>query len=354
MLPNTNLGLNVITEINKIKAVKKILVIEDQEAIRKCISFMLKFENFDVYEAACGIRGLEMVKEINPDAILCDIMLPDIDGYEILKRMNKFPMPSSIPFIFLTALDGRDNFRYGMELGADDYLTKPFSRKELIGSISAQLIKHSKLEKAIHSKIAKSEKQLEEKIQCFKKELEEKNEVISVYTTKTGHLEDQLKEKDAELIKESLSLIETDNALQDLFNKIKTELQNPSLPEESKKVLVEIKNKIKKKSILGNNWTDFLIKFNHSYPAFISGLSARFEGLTQYDLVFISAHKMGFSTNQIAGLLNISDDSVRKSRYRIKKKLGLGRNDDFLKFIHDIYPAKKSTLNIKSNVVYTD
>lgn len=313
---------------------RKILVIEDQEAIRKCISFMLQFENFEVYEAANGLTGIELVNTISPDVILCDIMLPDIDGYEILKRLNNKTSSFSIPFIFLTALDARENFRYGMELGADDYLTKPFSRKELIGAISSQLKKQTRFKNSVHEKITLSEKQLEKKLNSIQKELKEKNEYISFISSQSGQLERQLEEKHAELIKESINNIETENVFHDLQNKLKTELQNPLLPDESKKVLLEINNRIKKKTSINNNWTTFLLKFNQSYPELVSNLTAQYDGLTQYELVLIAAHLMGFSTNQIAGLLNISDDSVRKSRYRLKKKMGLGREDDFLKFIH--------------------
>lgn len=306
---------------------------------------MLKFEDLEVFKAASGIQGLELIQEIKPDLILCDIMLPDIDGYEIIKRLNQKKLTPPIPFIFLTALDGRDNFRYGMELGADDYLTKPFSRKELIGAIASQLKKYERLKNALPADAAFPEKKLEEKLHLFQKQLEEKNEVILHYSSKTGQLEYQLKEKEAELIKESLILIETDNALQDLYNKISTELRNHSLSEDAKRILIGIKNRINKKTALSNNWTTFLLKFNQTNPDYISSLTARFNGLTQYELVFIAAHKMGFSTSQIAGLLNISDDSVRKSRYRIKKKLGLDKEDDFLKFVHDLN-SKKQKLKV--------
>ncbi len=91
-----------------------------------------------------------------------------------------------------------------------------------------------------------------------------------------------------------------------------------------------------------NNWTLFQLKFNQKYPDFISNLNNHVAGLTQYEMVFISAHLMGFHTNQLAELFNITEDSVRKSRYRLKKKLGLKKEDDFLQFIHQ--------LNIQKNI----
>lgn len=319
---------------------KKVLVIEDQEDFLKGISDMLHFENFKVYTAVNGIQGLELAKEKCPDVILCDIMMPDMDGFEVLKRLNQKSSYLPIPFIFLTALSERENFRQGMELGADDYLTKPFTRKELLEAISSRIRKYSELETYIGQKITKIERQVEDKLQTLRKEVEEKDSSISLFSTKNEQLGKQLKEKEIELIRETFSAIETNNTLQDLKNIIKRELQNPDLQEESKRVLTELKSKTKKKTVLWNNWTIFQLKFNQAYPNFISNLTTRFSGLTQYEMVFISAHLMGLSTNQLADLLNISDDSVRKSRYRLKKKLGLKKENDFLKFVHELNVEK--------------
>lgn len=321
---------------------KKVLVIEDQEEFRIGISDMLHYENFEVYTAANGIEGLELAQEKYPDVILCDIMMPDMDGYEVLKRLNQKSLSFPIPFIFLTALSERENYRQGMELGADDYLTKPFTRKELLEAISSRIRKYSELENYIGQKITEIERQVEEKLQILQKEVEGKNSSISLFSTKNEQLGKQLKEKEIELIKETFRAIETNNTLQDLKNIIQKELQNPDLPEESKRILTELKNKTKKKTVLWNNWTIFQLKFNQAYPNFISNLTKQFSGLTQYEMVFISAHLMGLSTNQLADLLNISDDSVRKSRYRLKKKLGLKKKDDFLNYIHELNIEKDS------------
>ena len=315
---------------------KKVLLIEDQEDLRQSISDMLNYENFEVFTAANGSQGIELTNEKRPDVILCDILMPDMDGYEVLKKLKQKFSFLSIPFIFLTALSEREHFRQGMELGADDYLTKPFTRKELIEAISSRLKKYSDLEGYISRKITEIERQVGDKLQMLQKEVDEKASSISLFSTKNELLGKQLKEKEIELIKETFSVIEVNNTLQDLTDMIKKELQNPVLSKDSKGVLIKLKNKTKKKTVLRNNLTIFQLKFNQTYPHFISNLTAHYTGLTQYEMVFISAHLMGLNTNQMADLLNITNDSVRKSRYRLKKKMGLNKEDDFLKFVHEL------------------
>ncbi|MDD4143886.1 MAG: LuxR C-terminal-related transcriptional regulator, partial [Prolixibacteraceae bacterium] len=111
-------------------------------------------------------------------------------------------------------------------------------------------------------------------------------------------------------------------------------LKNDNLTAGQKKLLAELKIKVCKKNILCNNWLRFQLKFNQAHPDFLSNLTAKYSGFTQYELVFLSATYTGLTTSQMAELLNISEDSVRKSRYRIKKKMGLSREDDFLKIVH--------------------
>ncbi|MEB3278117.1 MAG: EAL domain-containing protein [Lyngbya sp.] len=117
----------------------KILIIEDEDSIRENIAELLEIENFEVQTAANGIQGLERAKHIIPDLILCDVMMPKLDGYEVLTELRKHPETANIPFIFLTAKAERTDLRQGMNLGADDYLTKPCSSEELLEAIAARL-----------------------------------------------------------------------------------------------------------------------------------------------------------------------------------------------------------------------
>ena len=115
---------------------KKILLIEDDKTLREEISDLLKFENYDVLVADNGKSGLLKAITCVPDLILCDIMMPEMDGLEVLSKVKTNNSTRLIPFIFLTALADRHEVRTGMQTGADDYLTKPFSTKELLMIIS--------------------------------------------------------------------------------------------------------------------------------------------------------------------------------------------------------------------------
>ena len=121
----------------------KILVIEDEESVRDNLLELLEAEDFETVAAANGRIGLELVISENPDLILCDMMMPEIDGYGVLATLRQDPLTATIPFIFLTAKSSRSDFRQGMNLGADDYLTKPFTRAELLSAIAGRLNKQA-------------------------------------------------------------------------------------------------------------------------------------------------------------------------------------------------------------------
>jgi two-component system sensor histidine kinase/response regulator len=118
---------------------KKILVIEDEGPLRDEIVDTLSFEGFDMVQASDGATGLQVAKEQVPDLIISDIMMPRVDGYELLQVLRGDPETVSIPLIFLTARAERSAMRHGMELGADDYLTKPFTHAELVSAVEARL-----------------------------------------------------------------------------------------------------------------------------------------------------------------------------------------------------------------------
>ena len=125
---------------------KKILVVEDAQSLRKDILEMLGFEGYDAAGAENGIVGVQRAREMRPDLIICDIMMPGMDGFGVLEEIRKDVELATIPFIFLTARTDRADSRYGMELGADDYLTKPFTASELLVSVHTRLDKHAKYE----------------------------------------------------------------------------------------------------------------------------------------------------------------------------------------------------------------
>jgi two-component system, sensor histidine kinase and response regulator len=119
-----------------------ILVIDDEESVRLPLSDLLRFDGFDVLEAKDGKSGVEMATEEVPDLIICDIMMPGMDGFEVLEALRKFSFMAMTPFIFLTArIDPADTER-GLNLGADDYVCKPFEPTQLIERIRSRLGKY--------------------------------------------------------------------------------------------------------------------------------------------------------------------------------------------------------------------
>lgn len=119
----------------------KILIIEDTADIRESVVEILELAGHTVYAAANGKEGVELAKSHIPDIILCDIMMPELDGYGVLYMLQKSPDTSTIPFIFLTAKADRLDLRKAMEMGADDYLTKPFDDVELLNAVESRLKK---------------------------------------------------------------------------------------------------------------------------------------------------------------------------------------------------------------------
>lgn len=124
---------------------KTILVIEDQEDVRENIVELLDLSNYKTLSASNGKEGIKLALDEIPDLILCDIMMPEMDGYEVLYLAMKNPSIASVPFIFLTAKAEKEDFRKGMNLGADDYIVKPYKEIELLGAIERRLEKYSGL-----------------------------------------------------------------------------------------------------------------------------------------------------------------------------------------------------------------
>jgi len=118
---------------------KKILVIEDEPEMRRNITTILRLEKFQAVAAENGRVGVELAKREKPDLILCDVMMPELDGYGVLQALRIDASTVAIPFIFLTAKGEREDLRSGMDLGADDYLTKPVPKAELLRAIAARL-----------------------------------------------------------------------------------------------------------------------------------------------------------------------------------------------------------------------
>ncbi len=135
------------------KTMKNILVIDDSSEIREIIEQTLACEGFRVLGAEDGISGIEMAKQRLPDLILCDINMPNLDGFDTLAQLRKETLTAAIPFIFLTGAAEKTYFRKGMELGADDFLSKPFNASELKAAVTTRLAKHEAVERRSEQKL---------------------------------------------------------------------------------------------------------------------------------------------------------------------------------------------------------
>jgi DNA-binding response OmpR family regulator/DNA-binding CsgD family transcriptional regulator len=296
---------------------KKVLIIEDEIDLLEDLSEILMYEGFEPYKAKNGEEGYELAITISPDIILCDILMPGMDGFELLQKLNNSEQKPDIPFIFTTALSDRTNLRKGMDYGADDYLTKPFTKEELLSAIKSRLTRHEQLTRLLRIENNEMVKELLERLDGLNHELLEKGEELFEIS---------------ELHKD-LSVLEFNSTIQQLRKLIARYLTDTKLAPELKTVLRELNSTISKNSLLSSSVTAFQFNFNQQYPSFSANIGAKYPQLTQYDLTLLSAMAAGFNTFQLADMLCISPDSVRKSRYRIKKKLELTSDQKLLGFI---------------------
>jgi two-component system, OmpR family, alkaline phosphatase synthesis response regulator PhoP len=117
----------------------QILLIEDEPLIRDSLEDVLNLEGYSLTTAQNGLAGIEAVKAALPDLIICDINMPEMDGYSVLESLRADPATRDVPFVFLTARSGRADQRQGMDMGADDFLTKPFTVDELLSTVRTRL-----------------------------------------------------------------------------------------------------------------------------------------------------------------------------------------------------------------------
>ena len=140
----------------------KILVIEDDELIRETLLQLLESHSYRVIVAENGRFGVQMALSEIPDLILCDVQMPELDGYDVLRTLRQNSLAATIPFIFLTAQSDKTDFRRGMELGADDYLTKPFTKAELLGAIASRVSKRQTITQPLTVALHQAEARLKD------------------------------------------------------------------------------------------------------------------------------------------------------------------------------------------------
>ncbi|MEG4571316.1 EAL domain-containing response regulator [Microcoleus sp. N3A4] len=140
----------------------KILVIEDDELIRETLLQLLESQSYRVIVAENGRFGVQVALSEIPDLILCDVQMPELDGYDVLRTLRQNSLAATIPFIFLTAQSDKTDFRRGMELGADDYLTKPFTKAELLGAIASRVLKRQTITQPLTVALHQAEARLKD------------------------------------------------------------------------------------------------------------------------------------------------------------------------------------------------
>jgi len=143
---------------------KKILVIEDEPEMRRNLLTILRLEGFAAFGAEDGTTGLQEARRVQPDVIICDVMMPGLDGYAVLAALRADLRTANIPFIFLTARGEKPDVRAGMNLGADDYLTKPAAKADLLQAIRARLKRRQEQEKTVLNPDFRSAKPLEQQL----------------------------------------------------------------------------------------------------------------------------------------------------------------------------------------------
>jgi len=317
-------------------SIKSILIIEDEASLRSEVVDMLSFEGYEMLEAENGREGIQKAREHDPDLILCDIMMPEMDGMEVLNQLRKFPETMYTPFIFMTALAERSHYRLGMETGADDYLTKPFTIKELLGAIEARKQKQMLVEEKIRLALKEVRASLSDRLVNLTSALSHREEEINSLEQRNKVFEEKLLFQEAEATAEALRSIEAGNTIRNLVTIVERELKKDELSPAEESILIKLRNEIRNPQILSDNKTIFQMKFNQLYPDYLNHLIGKFPGLSQQDLTICSAVLLNLNTQQISKMLNIDASSVRKSKYRLKKKMNLDEQTNLAGFLHEL------------------
>ena len=312
------------------KKIYKILVIEDDPDVRSGIVDILMFSDYEIIQAENGQQGYEKAVSASPDVVLCDINLPDFSGFEVYEKYLSQDDIAHVPFIYLTAYSDREHVRKGMNLGADDYIVKPFTTQELLDSLSTRIRKIERNVAVVESSVLAVKEKVEAELE---KLYHDKDEELKVFESKNLELNDALKEKENALLEESMKVVETISTIKNLKSFVEEEQKKGSHNIESVILLNQIKKRISQSSILSKEHTLFQLKFNISYPLFIKNVEDKHGSLSQKESILLSATALGMDTFQISELLHITEDSVRKSRYRLKRKLGLGKEADFYQYV---------------------
>jgi DNA-binding response OmpR family regulator/DNA-binding CsgD family transcriptional regulator len=313
-----------------------VLVIEDDKDIRESIVEILAYEGYRVLDAQNGRMGTEILDKIKPDLVLCDIMMNDMNGYQVLSYLkNRYPY-FEIPLVYITALSERKDFRMAMEIGANDYITKPFTVDELLGCVRAQLGKSNAIGIRILSEIEKLEKSVSRRLEEMNDQIIQKEVALGHIKEENIELEKNLSSREKELAEEAMKVIEINNTLQNIEKSIAAEMQRRDISDQEKNTLMKLRSRINKKNLLVDNWTVFQMQFSKTHPGFLPYITSNFPFLSPMEITMACAIAINMSTDQMARLFNIMPESIRKNKYRLKQKMNLSHDENLRTYINQI------------------
>ena len=331
---------NILTETKA----PVILLVDDTPITLKIIAEILNKEGYRIETATNGAQALNMVSKVFPDVILLDIVMPDMDGYEVCRRLKGSPKTIDIPIIFITVKDEMENMLLGFEAGAVDYVTKPFNsaellarvrthmelkkkrdnEKELISKLKATLEERNKAEEALQQAHDNLERLVEERTS----ELLLKNRQLVGEIAQRKLIEEALKNRERELKDHSRNLKELNSAMKVLVKqreRDKEEFEEWVLSNVKKLILPYIEKLSKTSldtravnyvSILESNVNDVLSSFSKR-------LTSKFLNLTSKEIQVANLVKDGKGSREISRLMDTSVRTVDFHRNNIRKKLGL-------------------------------
>lgn len=281
---------------------KTLLIVEDNPDNLFSICKHLE-KQYNLVTSLNAIKAFEIAHHQHIDLILADWKMPDISGIELLLRLKQSIITCGIPVLLITGTYTESNdLKSAFDAGAADYLRKPIQEPELLARVGSAL----KLVDSIRI------------IETQKEEIIEQNKLLQ-------------EQKNRELSSKALEVFQKNQALAEMKELLEQLL--PKANEAQKAMIKQAMAKLKNSLNDAQNWTSFRLYFEKVHPSFFTSLQGRFPMLTLDDLKICAFMKIHMSSREIANIINISQESVRTHKYRLKKKLGLGADTDLQEFI---------------------
>ncbi len=312
--------------------IKNILIIEDEDELRTELIEILYFEGYKTMGASDGRQGIFLARKFLPDLIICDILMPNVNGLDVLKSINEFPETEDTPFIFISALSTNENIRNGMLGGADDYLVKPFKIKDLLNSIKIREKKANRLEERINKTIDNLLNNARSQLNDFDTtSLQKVKKVPRHPKTKTS----KDNKADYDIDSGVLNLIEINNTMRSLKQIIEKSLKYDDLSLKEKETFLLLKDKIDEPKLKSDNRNIFMMKFKNFKPGFIESLGGKHPDLSRDDLLLCCSIYLKLSGKEISKIFGVETASIYKNRYRIKKKLGVKKGIKLFSYLEN-------------------